>query len=513
MSPWTPNIPLEPADWARFTRYARRVRALSVLPRSDTLLRGPLVFDEVARTRATLNILPRLSNLTWTTENSERLQLSLMFMHENIRNFTVKLIRSDHYPLSIYFQEISLRMPALTHLDMRFTFPVREIQDDLCKLFDSLPHLQRVVLPKFTLSAKIMEKLSHCPKLRVIQFEFMESQGAGDVSDVHNWFPVLKEGAFPELRDLSISVHIPHMVRFLSSMFFPANLTCLYVHVLYIVPPYQVQEFLEATAQSCQQLNQLYIDFAGDPSPLLFRSILSDEDRISWNTLRPVLKLSKLTLFEIHWDQPLAISQGDIENLAASLPSLEVLSLNSEPLPAPQPPSLTLGALIPFARHCPKMRELSLYIDASTSATDLEAASRSLHASLPPTRFRSLEKLSLGLSRISDTEPVALFLSEICPLGCTVGAGVSWPNGFGALASETIEDGTVLVDMWAKAASWYEQWLVVDKMMPPLVRARMQERARRQELEREVEDLRVRSRLLEDRASVGVPQDGGCILF
>ncbi|KAH9850858.1 hypothetical protein C2E23DRAFT_833106 [Lenzites betulinus] len=502
--------PLEPVDWARFSRYARRVRALSS-SNIEELLHGRVVFDEVARTRPTLNILPRLSKLSWVTEKSESMQLSLMFMHENIRHFTVALVPSDTYSLSIYLQEIALRMPALTHLDMRFRFPVRDIQEDLCKLFDSLPHLQTVVLPKFTLSAPVIERLSRCPKLRVIQFEFIPSQGAGDVSDVHNWFPVLKEGAFPELLDISVSVHLPHMIRFLSTEFFPANLTCLYVHVLYIVPPYQVQEYLEATAQSCQQLKQLYIDFVGDPSPLLFRTVLPSDDRIGWNTIRPILKLSKLIDFQIHWDSPFAISQGDLEDLAASLTRLEILDLNTEPLPTPEPPSLTLSALIPFARHCPKLRQLGLYINASD--VDLDAASRELYATLPPVRFRSLEKLLMGLSRIVSEPRIALFLSEILPLGCTVSAGVSWPEGFNAMEAQTAEDGAVLVDMWTQAGHWYKRWTAVDNLMSLLIPVRMQERARRDELEREVEDLRVRCRLMEDRARVGVPQDGGCILL
>ncbi|OJT05423.1 hypothetical protein TRAPUB_3739 [Trametes pubescens] len=503
--------PLEPADWARFMRYARRVRSLSVPLSNDNQLRGGLVFDEVAQTRTTLNILPRLSSLSWTCDKGERMRTSLMFMHDNVKQFTVKLVPSDNYSFGIYFQEIALRMPKLTHLDLRFTFPVHDIERDLCTLFEALPHLQKVILPKFTITAKIIEHLSNNPKLRVVQFEFMESQGAGDVSDVHNWFPTLQEDAFPSLNDLSVSVHLPHMVRFLNAEFSPAHLTCLYVHLLYIVPPYQVQEFLEAATQNCQELTRLYLDFAGDPSPLLFRTSLPDEDRISWNTLRPLLKLSKLVEFELHWDSPVAITQTDLEELASSLPALELLELNSEPLPTPQPPALTLRALIPFARHCPKMRELNLYVNASSA--DLEDASRELHASLPPIQFRSLTKLSFGLSHIASPEPVALFLSELCPLGCTVGAGVSWPQGINAMEAQTLEDAAVLVEMWAEASKWYTRWAEVDNMLPLLTRARMEERARRRELEHEVEDLRVRCRLLEERANVGVPADGGCILL
>ncbi|OSC97257.1 hypothetical protein PYCCODRAFT_1419774 [Trametes coccinea BRFM310] len=503
--------PLEPTDWARFMRYAPRVRTLSVTAINDSRLRGQLVFDEVARTRSTLNLLPRLSKLSWTSQLGDRLRLSLVFMHENIRHFAVRLVPSDNYPFSVYFEEIALRMPKLTCLDMRFSFAVRDIEAELCKLLDGLPHLQKVILPKFTLTSKIIEQLSTNSSLKVVQFEFMEEQGSGEASDVHNWFPNLRPGAFPSLVDLSVSVHLPHMVRFLKSGSCPAHLQCLYVHVLYIVPPYQVREFVDAVSEHCQQLTQLHIDFVGDPSPLMFRTRLSDDDRIGLNTLRPLLNLTKLAQFILNWDAPLALTQDDIEELASSMPSLEVLTLCPEPMPCPQAPPLTLKALIPFARHCPNMRELSLYLDASTA--DLDDASRQLYTALPPIHFRKLQRVNFGLSRIPEYEPVALFLSQLCPPGCKVDAGVTWPEGFTAMEAQSPEDASVLVDMWGQASDWYPRWQEVNQMLPLLIKVRIEERMRRRELQREVEDLRMRCRVWEERLNVGVPQDGGCTMM
>ncbi|KAI0773038.1 hypothetical protein BD413DRAFT_690697 [Trametes elegans] len=502
--------PLEPADWGRFMRYARRVRSFSALPSDDERLHGPPIFDEIARTRPTFNVLPKLSSLSWLSEKGDRTRLSLMFMHDNIKHFAVRLIPTDDYSFGVFFQEIALRMPKLIELDLRFNFPMRDIEEALCKLLTDLPELEKIILPKFTLTAKIIEQLSKSPKLRVVQFEFPESQGTGDVSDVHNWFPNVDEEAFPALHDLSVSVHLPHMIRFLNSDFSPSHLQCLYVHVLYVVPPYQVQEFLESVAKNCKQLTQLFLDFAGDPSPLIFRTSLPDEDRIGWNSLRPLTKLPKLTQFELHWETALAVTHADVEELASSMPALEVLVLNPEPLPTPQPPALTLRALIPFAQHCRNMRELSLCVDASATDT-LEDAARELHAALPPVRFQKLRELTFGLSRITHPESIALFLSRLCPVGVTVAAGVSWPEGVGALAAENVDDQAVLLDMWNQAKEWYSRWEEVNHMLPLLTSIRMEERARRSELEREVEDLRVRCRVLEDRMHVGVPHDGGCI--
>ena len=63
--------------------------------------------------------------------------------------------------------------------------------------------------------------------------------------------------------------------------------------------------------------------------------------------------------------------------------------------------------------------------------------------------------------------------------------------------------------------TWYERWAEVNRVLPLLTRLRMEERARRRELEREVEDLRVRCRVLEERLDMGAGAlvDKGCVLL
>ena len=53
-------------------------------------------------------------------------------------------------------------------------------------------------------------------------------------------------------------------------------------------------------------------------------------------------------------------------------------------------------------------------------------------------------------------------------------------------------------------------------MLPLLVRLRMQERAQRRELEREVEDLRMRCKILEDYGRLpegAMNADGSCLVL
>ena len=63
---------------------------------------------------------------------------------------------------------------------------------------------------------------------------------------------------------------------------------------------------------------------------------------------------------------PLPVEFGPVER-----PALEVLVLNNEAPPTssrrPPAPALTLDALLPFAQHCPRLRELGLCVSAETS--------------------------------------------------------------------------------------------------------------------------------------------------
>ncbi|THH29010.1 hypothetical protein EUX98_g5183 [Antrodiella citrinella] len=490
------------SDWERLSRYSRRVRALVHGPDWPKPV-STLAFDEVARSRPTLHILPNLRSLAWLTLDSDGMRSSLMFMHEHIVQFSASLYRNIEYPLSDYFKEVVLRMPHLTHLDLRFDFAVHHVEPDLIALVRGLPKLKQVIFPLYSLTTRIVQAMSTLPHLGTIQFEFKDSQGQGDVEDVLHFAPKLREGAFPALWDLSLSARLQDVTTLLNNAYGPTNLTTLYIHVLTPTQPDEVTRFLNALAENCQLMTHLYLDY-------MTSSMVQAQDdpdlhpRLSWDALRPLLALPNLVVFELRWDQPIQITQADIEEIAPKWPSLEVFLFNCEPLDPSEESTLTVHALLPFARHCPKLRELGLYIDA-TKITDEDAAA--LGPSVKP--FKSLERVCMGLSSISDPGPVALFLSRLCPLTCELTSGVTWPEGFGM--AETSTNRERLDALQTKAAVWWEKWAEASKVLPLLTKLRIQERDARAEMEKEVEDLRTRCRLLSARAGVQMEGDDSCV--
>lgn len=131
-------------DWERFKLYARRVRSLSLDEQEEKTSVSREAFDEISRTRVSLNILPNLRQLTWITASVDRMRLSLMFQHENITDFSVNLHRTNTYPITTFFQEVMSCMPNLKVLDLRFAFPARDVEDDLIALLTGLPKLHKI---------------------------------------------------------------------------------------------------------------------------------------------------------------------------------------------------------------------------------------------------------------------------------------------------------------------------------------------------------------------------------
>ncbi|KAI0073082.1 hypothetical protein K474DRAFT_1723382 [Panus rudis PR-1116 ss-1] len=489
-------------DWERFGRYARRVRSFTygnpdIYPSSDV---DGSVFDEIARTRPPANILPailpNLRSLSWFSQLHSRTSYSFMFMHENITKFDIYLRIADEHPLDAVFDEIRLRMPHLTSLDLRFENSMCEIEDSFIKLVSRLKKLKQIILPAFTVTTRVFEALSKLPNLRIIQFEFLASQGIGQPSDVASFSPRLEDGAFPSLFDLALNCSMQDATRLFNAPFAPIHMKMLYLHVTAPATPDEMRQFLTVLSENCQLLTHLSINLTRLPA-FSEDAPIPDNGRVTWDHLKPVLSLPELTDLSIIWSHPFMITEANIEEMASKWPSLESLCLNSEPLDPSEESMLTLRALVPFARHCPKLNELGLYI----STKDAAELSRETTATLTKP-FKSLQRFEVGLSGILDPKPVALFLSQLCPSECSVESGVTWPDGFGMMSKEL--EGNLNV--------WWERWQEVDSLLPLLIQLRQEEREKRKNLEKEVSDLRMRCRVLEDMANTDAPRNDSCIM-
>ncbi|KAF7375042.1 hypothetical protein MSAN_00390300 [Mycena sanguinolenta] len=464
-SPYAFTAAPDADDWGRLEKYTRRVRRLTYhyqTPKGPCLC--PTVFEDVARTRTSLNILPNLKTLVWNAPPP----LAVIFMQPTVKHFTFWLPETivqdeSHLP---FFRDVVSRMPHLTTLDIRTNIPMGTIEDSMIFLF-GLTKLRKVILPRFSVTTRIAQALQHLEDLGCLEFQYCSDQGCGDPADIES-----------------------------SS---PTNLTALYVDSRLIESPAALHELLTVLADTCQLLESLgIVTHVDDTEPLRVLADVPSEERINSSTLQPLQNFPNLTIFEITHQYPLDLKLADLERLARSWPSLRKLMLNNEPVVSDEC-SLTLEALIPFAKHCPELEQLGLFVNASTAELPLKVDLS------PSPQFKKLRRLSMGVSRISDPGPVALFLSQICPLNIYLESGITWEiEG----QREQQQQPPLLQTISNRCGMWAK----VEELLPLLTKLRMEERERSRLLVAEVQDLRMRCGVLTDKlAAIGGRSGESCV--
>lgn len=405
-----------------------------------------------------------------------------LFLHRRLRHVTVSA-PSQLYPRLDFYTDLCARAPHLHTLVLFVSFPGRPIDDELRILLPNLPELKKIVLPEFHYTSAVVEQLSRAKNMAVLDFSQDLNLGYGSPANVLSFTPVLMEGAFPCLRELNLSARIDDLDRFFHSTFAPIHITMLYVNSYADHTPTEVHTFLTTLSQQCQLLSKLNLQLYHKILP----SDLPVDQQLSYATIKPVLTFPNLTSFELVHKYPLKITLDELEDLATKWPNLESLTLNVEPLFIDENAfTLDLRALLPFARHCPRLHLLGLYINA----TEAEIPS----SSTPLESFSALRTLAIGTSQVRDTSAVATFLSRICPSRCTLDMGITWTE-FGC------EDNRFLPpDLRYLLQRRCSAWQAVEKLLPALIRLRREEKERSRALQEEVEDLRVRNRLLTDKA-------------
>lgn len=482
----------EAGDWKRFEKYGARIRRL-VYKANITIKQS--VFDEIARTRTRLDILPNMHSLHWEAP----LSLSIMFMHSGVKHFTVflplELKRVSPRP---FFQDVIARMPKLTSLDIRSSVPMNAIEEETIELLSNLPKLHKIVFPRFYVTTKVAEALSRLEHLSIIEFQYASEQGCGAPADVQPFEPVLTEGAFPALWDHSITASFEDVARFVDIPFAPTNLTTLYVDSEIIETPKSVHDILSILSENCQMLKFLaLVSLRAASTDYLLEYPFDETMSITMETLQPLLKLTNLTSLELVHQYPLALKQHHIELLAATWPALETLLLNTEPVYSNES-NLTLDALTPFAKYCPKLTHLGVFLDATTVETPL-----ALSVPFPTPVFQRLKRLSMGVSIIKDDHTVALYLSQLLPLHCVLDCGITWDGA-------TDIDGEV--DMMVQDRC--DVWNRVAEFLPLLTRLRLEERMKSKAMLAELEDLRMRTAVMKENAAMGVRLDlSTCVMI
>ncbi|KAL0948360.1 hypothetical protein HGRIS_010942 [Hohenbuehelia grisea] len=420
-------------------------------------------------------------------------------MHKNIKHFEITLpidmIHARFKP-SAFLPSISARMPNLESLSIFTDISMKVIEEEACALIRSLPKLKKINTPRFYFTTRVAEELARLSDLGVIEFEspnaYIEDIEIRGPADIRDFAPKLEDGAFPSLYDFSSCLPFTIAADSFENVFPPRNLTALYLDSPDFEESASFARIISVVADNCPLLERLTLNSFVQARESSFEPPPESGPGLDFDALRPILRMPNLTYLELHHHFPFDISVKQMEELASKWPSLETLILNNDPLPhdgTRQP--LPLEALMPFARLCPRLKLLGLYLDATVPTLPL---------ALDAVPFKALETLSVGVSPITDSGAVALFLSKLCPLGCELEKGVTW--------QETEHEG-VGEDVACICAAWKK----VEELLPLLTKMRMEERERTRQLKAEVEDLRMRTDVLMAKLPPATKDALGCTPF
>ncbi|THH01643.1 hypothetical protein EW145_g6874 [Phellinidium pouzarii] len=490
-------------DWRNLEPYARRVRHLRLALLTSLSTR---VFTEMAQKRPTLAILPNLTRLTvYCNTSLKHLEHSLLFMSESITELELTLPVQASWALedgpAEFFEEVIARVPRLRVFDMKVPnssdWSVTKIESSLTAFLSTARELKTFISPLYFATSSVITALSQLPSLGTIQFELPEEQGRGSRHDVISFAPKLSAGSFPALFDLSLTATFEDTARFFNMDFAPLHLTVLFVHSPQLETSEQLRNLLVVLSQQCQQLTRLYLDSI----PFAVHGSLRDNngvvlDKVTLLTLLPLRDFPNLTTFAISYHSPFQLDDSDVEAIVADWPTLEELDLCSDPYPL-EPSRLTLRLLTILAKHCPKLRSLSLYIDTSgANKLALSLSDSSLDDSfIFPARLSYLASLNFGTSPLdhADVRGTSLYLSALLPRTCNLEQlyGITWNVGI-----SEIHGGISLGSDLPLPFAWEE----VSKAVPLLIEAREQERERTRELEKEARDLRMRVAFFEEQS-------------
>lgn len=482
--------------------YARRVRKFTYEDLGNTPRVSLAALAEISDTRTSLSLLPYLREFTYTSIFPAHRRFTVLFMNESVRRFNLHLDNGTEF-LRPFFDNISARMPHLTVFDLRTSLSASTIEEDFVHLLRELPHLEKVVVPTYHITSRVMETLAGLPSLSVIEFQYSQHQGIGDKKDVELFNPSISTDGFPALWDLSLSAHLSQFIPVVVNILAPAvkNLTSLYVHAVSVEGEASIREYFTAVGENFPSIKSVYMEvLPGQTMSTQWGETEPEFEALTLDTLKPLLNCPHLTTFELMYPIPLCLSLDDLETLTSSWPTLEVIDLNREPVvlgtALEKQSNLTLRALLPFARNCPDLRKLGLYLHAT------EADLPTIHEI--PRPFTKLTDLHVGISSIEEPQAVALFLSHICPTDCIIEAGMCWPN------VDSFVDQTSRSTMHERVVAWSE----VDFYLPLSVKLRNEERVARDNLEREMEDLRIRNAILAEKSTMGLKGDGdkGCVI-
>ncbi|OCH95132.1 hypothetical protein OBBRIDRAFT_788596 [Obba rivulosa] len=393
--------PLFAADWERFDLYARRIKLLQLaLPP----VQGGIALCLQPASLATLlafhfprPLLPALRTLI-LQPGSEFGGLLNMLVGSSLTYLRVDWpVNLDHIPLLAHVAHVSQHLThlqiargdttyrpglllGLRHLQqVEIELPLeQELASDMLAWLTQLPQLCRLVLHRITYCLFELSAMSHANPLP----------------------------AFAKLKILKItSDSLPILISSLN-LYSTSPLRCIVLGEPNVFPKIVSLSTLDNILET---MTRLFDHSRLTTLGLMFGIARTDSGVVRLRNLKMMLSCHNLINLNFRFPIPVALSDGDMKELAMALPRLQSLQLGNRSGDNAAEPKPTLQAFVHLATYCPHLRVLALTIDASQ---DLQLTTEHPGHGC---RLLHLTQLDVGTSKIGSPHIVAMFLSDLCP--------------------------------------------------------------------------------------------------
>lgn len=264
---------------------------------------------------------------------------------------------------------------------------------------------------------------------------------------------------FPALRRVSFtSTTIEFATEFTNSLS-DHEISTLIMGVEDLAPSTSSAILYAALADHCSHRSLSDLNILSEPIAPLISPDASDMSRyvIRLDHLRPLFRFNNLTNVTLEPPVGFDIDDATASDMAHAWPCIKYLALRAG-TKLQHPPRTTLNALTAFALHCPRLRSLSIALDASTVPPP------DLIKPRPPLQT-ALASLNVGYSPIASATDVALFISRVFA-GVTRVRTTIWNKEIVGEVEDEDPDARV----------HHEYWKAVHYLLPMANTARTEER-------------------------------------
>ncbi|KAF4596167.1 hypothetical protein EYR40_008151 [Pleurotus pulmonarius] len=411
--------PLTSHDWARFDLYAGKVR---VLRQEMTYARAlhPDLILELLVTRRPSELLPRLRDLHLYPCT---LDCASLFLHSTITSLGI-VLKGTCPLLGPLLSSLPVKVPGLEELtlfqDDDLYPPEANIEGSLVDALHGLTSLKLLRLPPLWLTSPISNAASSCGDLRdfvamIHPFSFAEETKLSKSSDFKYLMSTsLPPDGFLSLENFEIPTTFSRARQVLSQGHHFNTLT----NFLIISPcpesPHAYGQFLAMLSTCCPALEYLTI------SSIPIEALSDDFPAVLFDDIEPVTQLTRLRLLDLQHPLPFQIDTANVISIAQALPDITTLLLNPTPI-VKGASALSVGVLSPLLSSFPRIEQLGLYMDTSDKSIPSPTSDEQYGTVVMDSgESTGLQALEVGKTSVSSPIQLAIYLSRIIPLHCTI---------------------------------------------------------------------------------------------